>query len=361
MFPLSFDEKFCRIEVGTRQETPLTNAAKKSSEVFDHDRSSDVARLSNRVFGRPPKRVAFPGGTSRSAFIADMGDETFVFAKRENVSDSQLEGIVLRTIGDTGYVPKLKAVIEDWVVQEYVAGTRLPVLLNDSQDMNQREELVGSSLESLIHIHDAAYSANLQHRVPKVGTVDKWLWDRSGAAKRISNSIGISYPKLDREELVRLMDVKRNEFVKWDARPGNAMVNDNRVIWFDWEDCGRSNALDDLGFVLCDEWTCLDQASESRLLDKYFPFFNRSLSKQNGEHYLRVFGVIHMVLRMRMALKLRSRENKWWDREYCLQGDKVGVTQQEFDRLVVRSKRWADGVHELKPFLPWLDELSERY
>ena len=339
----------------------MPSAARVASEVFDEKQSSEIEYLSHRVFGRKPDRVAFPGGTSRSAFIVDMAGELYVFARRESKSDAQLEGIVLRAIGNTGHVPKLKAVEKDWVVQEFISGVRLPVVLNDTSSMDERERHVDAALNSLAHIHNAASATNLQHRVPKVGTVDYWLWDRTGAAKRMSKTAEIDIPDLDRDKLVKLMDVKRDEFVKWDARPGNAMVDGKRVVWFDWEDCGRSKALDDLAFVLCDEWMCLDEDAENRLLKTYFPFFNRSLSTQHGEHYLRLFAVTHMVLRLRMAQKLWTRKNKWWDRAYCLEADKVGATEQEFGRTLARAKRWSDGVEEWKPLLPWLDELSEIY
>ena len=335
-----------------------TATVRRASDIMNEDRTAQVENLSMKVFGRAPKRVAFPGGKTRAAFIADMGQAPFVFAKREDKDDAQLEGIVLRTLGPSGYVPKLKAVVENWVVQEFVAGQRLPVVLDNIESMAEREKLVADSLESLIHIQEQAHSSNLHHRVPKVGTVEKWLWNRTGAAKRISKSIGITPPDLDRESLVELMDVKRDEFVKWDARPGNAMVTEDRVLWFDWEDCGRSKALDDLGFVLCDEWMAIDAGTEERLFKTYFPFFNRSLSAEQGEFYLRLFGVTHMLLRIRMAQKLYSRKDEWWDRDYCLEGDKIGVTATEMARQVSRIRLWADGIEQFGSLIPWLDDLS---
>ena len=339
----------------------MAQAVRKTSEVFNDERSAQVAALSQRVFNKTPKRVAFPGGTSRAAFIADMGDSVFVFAKRENKDDAQLEGIVLKTLGDTGYVPRLRAVVDDWVVQEFLQGNRLPLLINETDSSKKREALVSSALESLIHIHEAAHRANLQHRMPKIGTVDKWLWNRTGAAKRISKSIGIMPPELNREKLVSLMDVKRDEFVKWDARPGNAMVNDGRVVWFDWEDCGRSKALDDLGFMLCDEWTELTAEAEARIKAKFLPFFNRSMTSQKAEDYLTHFGMTHMILRLRLAQKLHTRDGKWWDRDYCLKGDKIGVTSVEMGRLVNRMLRWSDGVAEWQPLRPWLHDVAGHY
>ncbi|MEP1207360.1 MAG: hypothetical protein ABJM29_15395 [Rhizobiaceae bacterium] len=339
----------------------MAEAARKASDVFNQQRSEQVETLSQRVFGRSPERVAFPGGTSRSAFIVDMGRAPYVFAKRGNKADAQLEGIVLRTLGPSGYVPKMKAIVENWVVQEFVAGERLPVVMDATESMVERQRYVADALESLAHIHQQAHSANLHHRVPRIGTVDNWLWNRTGVAKRISKAAGLTPPELPRAELVELMDVKRDEFVKWDARPGNAMVTEDRVLWFDWEDCGRSKALDDLGFVLCDEWMDLDAETEAHLLKTYFPFFNRSLSQQQGEMYLRLFGVIHMMLRIRMAQKLYHREDKWWDRDFCLKGDKIGVTATEMGRQVNRIRRWADGVEQFNSLSPWLDDLADRY
>ena len=186
----------------------------KSSDVFDNDRSQQVADLSQKVFKRLPERVAFPGGKSRSAFIVDMVDDLYVFARREDQVDAQLEGIVLKNLAPSKRVPGLKAIVGEWVVQNFVPGARLPIVLNETDDMAEKERLVGSALESLIFIHEAANSANLEHRVPKIGTADKWLWNRAGAAKRISKSLKLPVPDLDREKLVKLMDVKRDEFVK---------------------------------------------------------------------------------------------------------------------------------------------------
>ena len=339
----------------------MADVARSSSEVFDEDRTNQVTELADKVFGRPPKRVAFPGGTSRSAFIADMGDALYVFARREDTDDAQLEGIVLRTLGPSGLVPNLKAVADRWVVQEYIDGIRLPVLLDETESMAEREALVSQSLESLLQIQEAAHTANLQHRVPKIGVVDKWLWNRTGAAKRISQSIGLTEPDLDREKLVKMMDVKRDEFIKWDARPGNAMVSDGKSIWFDWEDCGRSKALEDLAFVLCDEWTTLDADAEMRLKKQFLPHFNRSMKPDAAELYVHLFGVTHMILRLRMSTKFHTRDGKWWDRDYCLQGDKVGVTPTEAGRLIARARRWSDGIPELAPLDEWLLNLADHY
>ncbi|EFL89251.1 phosphotransferase [Ahrensia sp. R2A130] len=339
----------------------MSATGKSSSEVFSEERSDQVKRLSRKVFGRLPERVAFPGGTSRTAFIADMGDERCVFARRENSNDAQLEGIVLKALGSTGKVPQLRAVEDDWVVQQFVTGERLPVVMDRTENADERERLTADALDSLHALHEAARTVGLQHRVPRIGVADNWLWNRTGAAKRISVLAGIEAPALDRHRLVQFMNVKRDEFVKWDARPGNAMVTPSGSVWFDWEDCGRSKALDDLAFVICDEWSNLTVEAEQRLLNSYLPAFSGSMDRNRAHHYLRNFGITHMLLRLRLATKNYHRDDEWWDRDYCLAGDKVGVTAQEVSRLIDRLQRWSDGVEEWAPLTPWLCAVHDRY
>ena len=337
----------------------MAAALPHASEVFDLERTDQVSRLSMKVFGREPERVAFPGGNSRAAFVADMGDALYVFARREDEGDAQREGIVLKALSGKGLVPQLKAVVDDWLVQEFIDGVRLPVVLDTTESMAEKTELVSRSIAALAEIHEAARDINLQHRVPKGGVTENWLWDRTGAAKRISLSLDIDPPELDRHKLVEMMEVKRQDFIKWDARPGNAMVGEDRVIWFDWEDCVRGVALEDLAFVLFDEWTMLDRESEALLIDRHIGAFMGRMSHDRAMEYLLTFGVTHMMLRLRMAVKLKLRKETWWDREHCLNLDKVGTTPEECGRTISRARHWADEVPQWRPLIPWLEDAAD--
>ncbi len=339
--------------------------------VFNEARHRDVVALSEHVFGRTPERVAFPGGKSRSAFVADMGDALYVFARRKTTGDARLESTVLRCLGKTGHTPRLKARFDEWVVQEFLPGQRLPVVLDEMTSMEERGELVSKALESLLHVQKTAMAVGLQDRLPEIGVADDWVWNRTGAAKRMSKQMGIAAPKLNREWLTNKLTPKRTEFIKWDARPGNAMVDGamvdgamvdrEKVVWFDWEACGRGCGLDDLAVVLCDEWTCLDAATEKKLEERFLPLFNRTKSPEEAREYFRLFGVTHTVIRLRMALKLRLRDGKWWSRSKCLAGDKIGVTPTETARLVERGKRLAEDVPQLRPYVNWFNEVADHF
>ena len=39
--------------------------------------------------------------------------------------------------------------------------------------------------------------------------------------------------------------------------------------------------------------------------------------------YLMTFGTLHMCVRLSLILS-RKEDDDWWDRDYCLDGDKIG-------------------------------------
>lgn len=340
----------------------MTAAHKTAVSVMKQERRQQITDLSNRVFGQSPERVAFPGGKSRPTFIADMGSHgPFVFSKRENIEDAQAEGIVLKNLSHTSCVPMLKMVCNDWVVQQHIEGTRLPILLDRAENETERVILIGNALHDLVALHQEARSLTLQHRLPKLGVVKNWLKDRIDVVDRISELAGIQSPQIKKSEIFRILNVRHDEFSKWDSRPGNAMVTTSKTVWIDWEDCGRSKALNDLAVVLCDEWNGIGPESEEILIDKFLPKFNFSMSTDAANRYLHHFGIVHTLLRIRLAQKLYHRDGEWWDREYCLQGDKIGVTPTEMNKQLDRVAQWIQYCPEWKNLEQWVRAIKKRY
>ena len=59
-------------------------------------------------------------------------------------------------------------------------------------------------------------------------------------------------------------------FIKWDGRLGNAAARaDSSVAWFDWEHCGARAWLDDVAWLLGDEYAGATTASEGHLLARH--------------------------------------------------------------------------------------------
>ena len=334
--------------------------AKNSSDVLDDGRLGEIEKLTRKVFGQSPDRVAFPGGTHRTAFIADIGGKMYVLAKRGNKHDARLEAIVLKTLAKTGHTPEFIALQGRWLVQQCIPGPRLPVVLDQVENMEEREKLLSDALHSLVVLHNAAHEERLQHRVPKIGVVKNWLDNRIRETDTVSDLLGIAKPELNRSAIADALKASHKDFVKWDARPGNALVHNDVHYWFDWEDCGRGRALDDLTCVLSDEWSLIDAAGEDRLIEKFLSAFRRDYSEDEAYRYLMISGLVQISFRLRLAIKYKLEDNNWWSRSKCLAGDKVGVTPQEVGRLCERGTRWAKRVGLLLPYVDWIDQVSER-
>lgn len=330
-----------------------------ASSMIGASRGRQVAEVSKKLFGRRPKRMAFPGGKSRYSFLVDLGDEAWIFAKRDKMADAQMEARVLQSLSSTGVTPAFKAISEQWTVQEYVPGERLPVALDRMDKMADREKLVSQALDALLKIQHEGQTNGLAHALPKIGSDVNWFLNGVEAAKRFAKRIDVTPPKLDEIALAEAMVTERDEFIKYDARPGNVLMDGGRMVWFDWEDCGRGKAVEDLAFVLFDEWMPLDADAEARLIETYLPQFQRSFSTDAAHRHLVLYGTVHMMERMRMCLKYKIRDDGWWDRNACLAGDKVGNTSQEMARLSARILRYADIYPETRGYMDWVNEIRD--
>lgn len=329
-------------------------------EAVGPKRKEEIEALCKNVFGTPPDRVAFPGGKSRSAFIANIGDDNFVLAKRADEGAALIEGIVMKCLSKTGLAPGLVAVRGPWVVQECIEGERVPIVVDQLESMSEREAIIDQAMSSMMVLHNHAHEERLQHRVAKLGGKEDWSFGHTGRPMRIAEVLGIAPPDINLKQLEKKFRNDHRDFIKGDARPGNAMIDDDRVLWFDWDGCGTRNALDDLVFILADEWTALDAEAESRLLQKHLKSFARGRSDNEAYDYAMAYGVFHMAARIRRAIRYRQRDGKWWNRETCLLGDKIGVTKSEVGRMCERSMRWANEVTELKPMAPWFENVMGR-
>ena len=118
-------------------------------------------------------------------------------------------------------------------------------LLRDSPDAV--EKCLRTACESLAAIHRAGRQAGLERQVVALGQTRKWLQKLVATPDRVGRYLNLPAPDLDAEAIVAALSPGEPWFIKWDARPGNAVAcNDGRVAWFDWEHCGCRNRLDDL-------------------------------------------------------------------------------------------------------------------
>ena len=177
---------------------------------------------------------------------------------------------------------------------------------------------------------------------------------------RLGAHLAMPPPVFGEEAVLALLRVSSPRFIKWDARPGNAVAReDGTVGWFDWEHCGARAWLDDAAWLLGDEYADATKAAEGRLLARHLGAFADGRGADEAAAYLAAFGTFHMCVRLGLILKYKER-GEWWDAAYCLERDKIGVTQAQALLTARRAARWAGRAEPVRPLAPWFEAVAAR-
>jgi hypothetical protein len=207
--------------------------------------------------------------------------------------------------------------------------------------------LAAQAATGLLLCQRAAEKVLLAQRVAPIGVKPEWLTALLSMPGRVARQLGLPDDGLDAAITPEQITPKRLSFIKWDARPGNAIVVNNgadarAVAWADWEHCGARDALDDLAWLLCDEYMPDDAGLEAALLKRFLPLFalQSNRSPQDALAYLSRFGSLHSCVRLFLVLQLKG-DGAWWNAAACERTDRVGVTAEAARRLCARGARWS--------------------
>lgn len=318
------------------------------------ERSQAIAAICRELLGEVPDRIDFPGGSNRKTAIVHFASASYAVSRRRSSERAALEATVLTQLSHWGApVPRLVASKGRWTIQEYLTGVRLSQALDKARRPG-KAKLLNSGVQGLVRIHEAGRRAGLANRVVAIGRSRGWLQTFIEAPHHVGTLIEMPPPELDEASLIERLSVKTPAFIKWDARPGNAIVReDGTIAWFDWEHCGCRSPLDDLAWLLCDEWAPDDESLEEKILKTHLPEFSAGRSVKQARDYLMVFGTLHMCVRLSLILSNKG-DGDWWDRDHCLAGDKVGVTREAVRNLCQRTKRWAEHTTILATLSDWI-------
>jgi len=305
--------------------------------------------------------VEYPGGKSRESYRLLLTDQRSVIAtRRDTLERARREVLTLAALNrQATEVPRLIATnYSQILVQEEVAGTRLSQALSDADAM-QFTRLLDAALESLRHIQRAATTEGLEDVVDALGADDEWLARLVQRPRVVGEHLDVPAPPLDEAALLTLLAIREPRFVKWDTRPGNALVtSDDRVVWFDWEHTGKRNRLDDVAWLLGDEFLPDFAGAETALIERHAHLFAEDLSAGEAKTYLLAYGSFHIVVRLGLILK--HMDGKWWDQDNCIATDRVGVTLICATRLCRRGARWAAAHPLTAPLAAWFGRVEER-
>ena len=320
-----------------------------------------AARACSTLMGIEPLRIEYPGGASRCSVRAVAGTSSYIVTRRKNAPRGALEAGVLRELRAAGApVPAVLAFDGEWLIQEDLGERRLSAAFAGG-DVRFAGTWAARAASALLLCQRAAKNAGLSKRVAPIGATAEWIAGLLATPGRVAAQLGLPDPDIGALITPEQIAPRRYSFVKWDARPGNALLveggaDEGGVGWADWEHCGVRDALDDLAWLLCDDRIPDDEGLESILLKRFLPLFalQSNRTAQDALVYLSRFGTLHSCMRLSLVLKHKG-EGSWWDPEFCERTDRVGVTAEGARRLCRRgarwSRRWPGGERMTKFFL----------
>lgn len=338
-----------------------SEAARRAPEDLP-ERFRAMVEAAQRLLGAPVCWVELPGGERRPVVRLGLEDgRTAIACRRARPAAVAHEARVLRALAAEGApVPEVLAVEGRLLVQSDLGRQRLSQAL-DPADPATLEQRLEAALDALARVQAAGRSAGLERSVPEHACRDRaWFAGLLGQVPTFCAEHELAVPALPEEALIALLTVERPRFVKWDARPANAALRpDGTVAWFDFEDAVARCPLDDLAWLLGDEYLPERPTLEERLLARWLPTFAGSLGPDRASAYLRTFGVFHMLYRLGLILD-RKGAGPWRRFEDCLALDKPGITLDAALRLLARAARWAALAPGLEPLVGWLERFARR-
>ncbi len=317
-----------------------------------------AARAVELLLGGRVTGVETPGDRSAESLRVRLEDRSVIATRRDNSQRGAMEAVALQALAARGApVPRMLAFDGSWMIQEDVGEQRLSEALFHAS-RRDGERWLEAAVMSLRAVHDAGRAARLERLLPTLGGGDKWLDELVDIPHRLARLLDVPAPALPVADLTELLKVSRPRFIKWDARPGNAAaLADGSVIWFDWEHCGCRNGLDDLAWLLGDEYTPDWPDAELELIERHLAAFDDGEDRAQAEDYLAAFGTLHMCVRLSLIVS-RKGDGDWWDWQRCLSGDRVGVTREATLRVCRRAARWAERSPSTAILSPWFESLA---
>jgi hypothetical protein len=252
--------------------------------------------LGGRVTG-----VENPGNRGKGSFRVRLEDRSVIATRRGNAQRAAMEAVVLQALTSRqAPVPRMLAFDGSWMIQQDVGERRLSEALFHARGQ-EGERWLEAAVESLAAIQEAGRAARLERLLPVLGGGDEWLEELVEVPGRLARRLDLPAPAAPAAlaDLAGLLKVSRPRFVKWDARPGNAAaLEDGSVVWFDWEHCGRRNGLDDIAWLLGDEYTPDRPDLELELIERHLAAFDDGGDRGAAKNYLAAFGTLHMCVRV---------------------------------------------------------------
>lgn len=325
-------------------------------------RSREAATACRDLLGSQAIGWEDPGGQHRKSTRLFLGDRSVIATLRDSAERADLEAGVLRSLHAQGAaVPEVLAFDGRWLIQEDIAGERLSRALR-RVGKEEAFALQDRALASLDAIHDAGRRASLAARCFRIGSRPEWITGLAATPGKLGAFLGIAAPAFDQDAAARVLRRRPVSFVKWDARPPNAVVTpQGGIAWFDWEHCGTRNRLDDIVWFLGDESIIDRPGDELRLLKRWVPRFNEGGYATGPADYAMTLGALHCAVRLSIHVTSAARAQSPDDWRTSLAGRGPDTLSGGGLRLARRGVRWSRESSALAPLADWFRAVRERF
>ena len=258
-----------------------------------------LSRLCEMALGSAIDTAAFPGGRSRESSVVTLKDgRTVVATRRDDPTRAAIEYEALSRLAEVNApTPRPLYWNGALLIQEFAPGPRLAQSIMTNSDT--AGHAIADALTSLALLHERGTAAGMDAFGPLLGTDSQWIEKLIERPAVVGAFLDIKAPKLDVDTLIDSFLLLHPRFVKWDARPGNAIaLEEGGVAWFDLEHCGAGCRLNDLIWLLGDETIPDDPTIEEALLDAAIPSFADLRSDDEARAFFYAFGVFHCAVRL---------------------------------------------------------------
>lgn len=316
-------------------------------------RVADLVAVCEAHFGHTVQKITAPGGRGRASARVHFDRFSVIATRRPDTDERQREVDFLRRMDGAGAaVPRFLGISGDIVFQEDLGKLRLSRVL--ARDRSAATGAARQALVSLWALKRAVRDVGLLAELPVIASHKDWALDYIASPVRLSRALRLAPPPLEHGPLLATLLPAPAEFVKWDARPGNAMVlDDGTVGWFDWEHYGRRGGFEDIPFLFGDEFWTLDAAASLSLYEQTAP-----KGAQDVIPVLIRMTALQVAQRLKLIAR-RQKESGWVDARTALGQDKMGAAPDLVAHLARQGADWARRDPLVAPMAAWFADVGD--
>ena len=303
-----------------------------------------IAELAEAHFGEPVEAISAPGGRQRDSVRLHFLDRTVIASHRRSDARRLREQQLLEALSAHGApVPEYLGSHEGLIFQSDAGPDRLTSALADTP-----ADTAFAAMRALEALRGAAERAGLTKTLAPAGLDPSWLRRFAKAPLRLSERLGVDAPTYRPGVLIRALSTKERRFIKWDARPGNGALSARGVIWFDWEQSGLREGVEDIAILVADEFWPLS------------PDTSLEIAREAGARVtpmLPRYATFQAATRLSLIASQKAEEG-WVSLDAAIHYDFIGAHPDLVTRLAEHGANWAAKDDATAPIAPWFEKAA---